>query len=168
MATSGGLPVLPLPVQQQEMVTPQNGMIAPASAPVVNNTNGFGDQAIATPVVMHDPGASITQPTAPQVMAAAGATNNSRVSNEPPPVMGNVTLGGTGAGGVVPPVNDAIYSAGVPLVQQPVIQNSQNGYMPGPQQVQNSDGQTNNVHFGEVNYDPFANAVSKGGNTAWK
>ena len=97
--------------------------------------------------VMNDTNSQIAPPIAPIApaapisMAAAGAANN-----------------------IAPPIMTA------PISQVPIVQNAQNGYMPGPQQVQGDDNNPYNVHFGSVDYDPFANAVSGSQKTdaAWK
>lgn len=144
------VPNLPAPVAT---ATPQdNASFAPTPAPVVNNTNGQAPPAVVAGVEQPVSNAaqapiSVIAPVAPTAMAAAGSA--AHMAAQAP---ADVTAGAQ------------------PMPQVPIVQNAQNGYMPGPQQVQGSDGSNNNVHFGEVGYDPFANAISGGAgtNNAWK
>lgn len=144
----GGGDTAALPVQ------PQNGSgfapaagIAPASAIAPQNGTAF------------------VPPPAPVVPPVVNTTNNIQPVAAPmaPAVMAAAAQAPAGITGGVDNMQPVM-----PAQQAPIVQNAQNGYMPGPQQVQNSDGEQNNVHFGEIGYDPFTNAISGGKNTAWK
>ena len=164
-----------LPVQPQNNVIaaiapPSASEAAPLSdraiaSPVVNNTNPLPDQAIGTPVgpnIVNDPSAVAkapinviappVAPIAPVAMAATGAAAHS-AAQAPASVV-------NGATNMQQPLAPAA----------PVVQNSQNGYLPGAQQINpEGGGDPYNVHFGEVDYDPFANLL-KGPNASnkWK
>jgi hypothetical protein len=141
MAMVSGRIVQTLPVQPQNNVA-----LAPAQtiAPPVAAAP-LSDRAIATPVMNN------TNELAPPIAPIA------------PPVAPI-------AAPVAMPAKAPIdVTAGATNMQQPVVQNPQNGYLPGPQQIQNIDGEQNNVHFGQVDYDPFATLLKgRNASNAWK
>ena len=143
----GGATQAALPVQ------PQNGasFASPAVAPA--------------PAIAPQNGTTFVPPPAPVVPPVVNTTNNIQPVAAPmaPAVMAAAAQAPAGVTGGVDNMQPVM-----PAQQASIVQNPQNGYMPGQQQIQNTDGEQNNVQFGNPVSDPFANAISKGGNTAWK
>ena len=128
----------------------------------IANAAGFGGNQAALPIQPSlQNGASFASPIAPVV------TNNTIAP--PAPISPAVAMAATGAAAHMASQAPPVVTNGAAAMQPqaPIVQNPQNGYMPGPQQVQGLDGNPYNAQFGSVDYDPFANAIS-GGQNSWK
>ena len=159
LSISGDVPALPVMPQNNGAsfagtsiagtappIAPQNDASF-APPPAINNI------ATVSPPVVNDTNNVQTLGTASHIPV-------------PPVVTPPVAMAAAGAVNNMQPANNMMQ----PAMPEPIVQNPQNGYMPGPQQVQNSDGEQNNVHFGEPVSDPFANAIAGSQKTdaAWK